>query len=134
MSDAKAAPYNPNSFQEFRAEVITEFQPSHTGKSTWLLHDNGHYKPEIQLFCQYHQPIDISSDFSSSTQNTTDSSSSQRKVSTPRPSWNNSLNSLSRLCNLCSTNKTTKWYRDHLDVGNHICKRCYNQRYKERTQ
>ncbi|KAJ3369058.1 hypothetical protein HDU91_000097 [Kappamyces sp. JEL0680] len=39
-----------------------------------------------------------------------------------------------RLCNNCATNKTTKWYKDHEDFGKHICKRCYNQRYKERIK
>ena len=39
-----------------------------------------------------------------------------------------------RHCNNCNTVKTSKWYKDHLDVGKYICKKCYNHRYKERNR
>jgi hypothetical protein len=40
----------------------------------------------------------------------------------------------SRSCNSCASTKTTKWYKDHNDFGKHICKKCYNHRYKERIR
>lgn len=41
------------------------------------------------------------------------------------------LGSGDRFCNVCTVTKTGKWYRDHQETG-HLCKKCYNQRYKER--
>ncbi|KAJ3314376.1 hypothetical protein HDV04_000338 [Boothiomyces sp. JEL0838] len=39
-----------------------------------------------------------------------------------------------RNCNLCAINRTSKWYKDHEDEGKHICKKCYNTRYKNRRR
>ena len=39
-----------------------------------------------------------------------------------------------RHCNTCRSRKTSKWYKDHVDVGKYICKTCYNQIYKERNK
>ena len=39
-----------------------------------------------------------------------------------------------RHCNTCRSRKTSKWYKDHVDIGKYICKTCYNQIYKERLK
>ena len=46
----------------------------------------------------------------------------------------NSRITADRFCNKCGGQKTSKWYKDRLDIGKHICKKCYNYRYKERTK
>lgn len=49
----------------------------------------------------------------------------------PRPSQRISGD---RHCNTCRSKKTSKWYKDHVDIGKYICKTCYNQIYKERNK
>jgi hypothetical protein len=108
MSTQTEYPYDTSSQQTIIA-----------GPSIWRLapdlnDDNMAFVP-LEFYCDHYMPgLDSSSSFEA-----------QKKK--PRV-----VREGERNCNSCSTQKTTKWYKDHSEPGKHICKKCYNQRYKER--
>jgi uncharacterized paraquat-inducible protein A len=103
-----------------------------SGPSIWRLASDLNvehldYVPDIRLYCDHYMPgLDTLSSSSSI------ETAVLKRQRSPKLKERVSLKEGERVCNSCSTLKTTKWYKDHSDVGRHICKKCYNQRYKER--
>lgn len=90
--------------------LTEEEKPENIGTSLWLLAETSDLTAKLQaeIFFKDAMPCNFNA-------------------------WNKKL-TYQRVCNGCDTQKTSKWYKDHHDLGKHICKKCYNYRYKERIK